>query len=188
MILTQPTGPMPVADLQKMLRVIFRNDPLARDGHFGEDTRRAVLAFQRGNGLPTTGVADLATWEAIRASYRRHLEEQEQAAPLEIVLQPYQVIEPGSDNAHLFLIQALLLALREFYPEVPPLEVTGILDVPTQDAVIWFQDLAGLPVSGAVDRRTWKHLAHQYRLTVGDGTGTYPVRIQQQPDEGEYRI
>ncbi|MBQ7871786.1 MAG: peptidoglycan-binding protein [Oscillospiraceae bacterium] len=184
MILTQPTGPMPITDLQKMLRVIYRKSPLAWDGHFGEDTRRAVLAFQRENGLPTTGVADLPTWEAIRAAYRRNLEEQEQAAPLEIVLQPYQVIEPGSDNLHLYLIQALLLALRDVYPEVPPLAVTGILDVPTQDAVIWFQDLAGLPASGAVDRRTWKHLAHQYRLTVGDGTGTYPARVQQQPEEG----
>lgn len=184
MILTQPTGPMPIADLQEMLRVVFRNSPLAKDGHFGEDTRRAVLTFQRENGLPTTGVADQPTWEAIRRAYRHHLTEQEQAEPLQIVLQPYQIIGPGSDNAHIPLIQALFIALGKFYPDVPPVEVTGILDTPTQRAIRWFQELAGLPQNGSIDRGTWKNLAHHYRLTVGDGTGTYPARIQQQPAQG----
>lgn len=180
MILTRPVSAMPVADLQAMLRVIDRNLNLAEDGHFGEDTRRAVLRFQRENGLPTTGEVDLASWNAIHAAYIRAAEEQGRAAPLQIILQPGQTLEPGSENVHLLLIQAMLLALRRYYPELPALRSTGILDAQTQAALIWFQALAGLPTSGAVDHRTWRHLAQQYRLTVGDGSGTYPVRRTEQ--------
>ncbi len=179
MILTPTTEPMPIADLQQMLREIYRDMPLARDGHFGEDTRRAVLRFQRENGLPTTGVVDLKSWEAIRTAFRRAAQEQGRAAPLQIVLQPQQVLGPGSDNVHLLLIQAMLLALRQYYPDAPRLQSSGVLDAQTQSALLWFQRLAGLPENGAVDHRTWQYLAQQYRLTVGDGTGTYPVRIMQ---------
>jgi peptidoglycan hydrolase-like protein with peptidoglycan-binding domain len=35
------------------------------DGWYGPDTRAAVVAFQRREGLPVTGVADEATWEAL---------------------------------------------------------------------------------------------------------------------------
>ena len=35
------------------------------DGAFGQGTRRAVVAFQQENGLPVTGVADVATITAI---------------------------------------------------------------------------------------------------------------------------
>ena len=35
------------------------------DGIFGEQTRRAVVAFQRNNGLPTDGIVGRKTAEAI---------------------------------------------------------------------------------------------------------------------------
>jgi hypothetical protein len=36
------------------------------DGFFGTGTTRAVQAYQGGNALPVTGVADQATWNALR--------------------------------------------------------------------------------------------------------------------------
>ena len=38
-------------------------------GNFGTETERAVLAFQRENGLPTRGVVGLNTWNAIAEQY-----------------------------------------------------------------------------------------------------------------------
>ena len=32
-------------------------------------------------------------------------------------------------------------------------------------------------ISGELDRRTWQHMVRLYAQTVGDGTGSYPVRI-----------
>ena len=41
----------------------------------------------------------------------------------------------------------------------------------------WLQARCGLPVTGELDRRTWQHMVRLYAQTVGDGTGSYPVRI-----------
>lgn len=166
----------PVAHLQEMLRTIYPNMPLPRDGIYGKDTRRAVMQFQREHQLPVTGNTDLTTWEALRQEHQKQDVLLRQAEPLEIVLQPSQVIELGSDNSHVYLVQGMLLAMGKYYGDLPPLEVSGVLDAPTAQAIVWLQDAAGLPQTGEIDKHTWRHLARQYRLIVGDGTGTFPVR------------
>ena len=40
-----------------------------QDGIYGEDTRQAVLAFQRNKSLPQTGIVDEAVWEALYQAY-----------------------------------------------------------------------------------------------------------------------
>lgn len=55
-----------VEGLQRLLNARLTPSPaLDVDGDFGEATRSAVTRFQRGNGLPTTGVADPATRKAL---------------------------------------------------------------------------------------------------------------------------
>ena len=43
--------------------------PVSPTGYFGTQTREAVLAFQRLEGLTQTGVAEAATWTALTALY-----------------------------------------------------------------------------------------------------------------------
>ena len=38
-------------------------------GYFGQETQRAVIAFQRAYGLPVRGVVGLSTWNAIAELY-----------------------------------------------------------------------------------------------------------------------
>lgn len=166
----------PVADLQTMLRTIFPDSTLTADGIYGTQTQGEVQRFQREHALPVTGITDQQTYGAVKHVYAREAILLGQAAALYIVLQPAQVLSRGSNNTHLYLIQALLLAMGRYYAELPPLTATGILDEATAAALVWFQEHAGLPTTGEVDKITWLHLAKQYRLIVGDGSGTFPVR------------
>lgn len=175
----QNTPNSPIFELQTMLRRLTPQRQLACDGIFGAETQCAVSEFQRAADLPVTGTVDEETWNAIREAYRQALITKGPAEPLLIVLQPEQVLERGSENLHVYLVQTLLFVLGSLYPEAPRLRITGTLDAPTSAAVEWLQALSGLPETGAVDKHTWRMLARQYRLAVGDGSGTYPVRIAQ---------
>ena len=160
----------PVRSLQTMLRVIREDagytDNVIPDGIYGSSTMEAVSQFQREHGLPVTGVTDLQTWETILAQYEPALIRTEAAEPLQLILNPGQVLRRGEYHPYLFLIQAMLAALADVYGSVPPPQMTGILDLATAEAVSAFQYLSALPETGEVDKITWKHLALQYPLAA----------------------
>ena len=174
----------PIRSLQTMLRVIAENDgnlpSVVPDGFYGPDTTRAVSAFQRRVGLPVTGTADQDTWDAIVPVYQAALVEVVEAEPLLIILDPGQVIHRGESNPHIYLVQAILTVLRDTYGSIPQVPSTGILDVPTSDALSVFLELSLLPITGELDKHTWRHLALHYPLaanTAGKNTvGTFPSR------------
>lgn len=169
----------PIHDLQTMLRTVVPEQGINQDGIYGEETKQAVAAFQQKQGLPVTGVTDEPTWEALKQEFNLREVERAPAEPLLIILQPGQVIEKGSENLHLYLVQGMLKALGRVDPELPVLAVNGRLDTQTAAALIWLQRLAGLEETGDLDKNTWRHLAKQYRLVIGDGTGRFPIRRTQ---------
>lgn len=156
----------PVRSLQTMLRVIAENDELQPsvipDGIYGPQTATAVSTFQRRNGLPITGTVDQNTWESIVAAYEPALIEVGPATALEILLEPRQVIRRGESDPNLYLVQAILIVLSQTYGSITAPAVTGILDIPTANALSEFQSLALLPATGELDRQTWRHLALHY--------------------------
>lgn len=160
----------PIRSLQTMLRVIGEDAgytyTVVPDGIYGSSTMEAVSRFQREHGLPVTGVTDQPTWEAIVAEYNPALVRIGAAQPLQLILNPNQVLRRGEEHPYLFLIQSMLLALSEIYGSVPAPQITGVLDLPTGEAVAAFQYLSDLPQTGEVDKMTWKHLALQYPLAV----------------------
>lgn len=165
----------PVADLQEMLRYIFYDSGLSADGHYEEETKNSVMRLQKKGSLPVTGIADNETWDLAARTAGKARIHRGCAEHLCIVLQPGQVMIPGCRNTHLFLIQGILTAMACYFDNMPPVHLTGILDSETENAIRWFQAGAGLTPSGSLDRNTWRCLCRQYRLIVGDGTGTYPV-------------
>lgn len=156
----------PIRSLQTMLRVLAENDPrhetLIPDGIYGPSTVSAVSRFQRLHGLPFTGVTDQRTWETIVAEYELALIEIAAAESLDILLNPRQLIRRGERHPHIWLVQAMLQVLADAYGSVGIPSHTGILDAPTSDSLSSFQGLSGLPMTGNLDRKTWKHLALQY--------------------------
>lgn len=171
--------PAPIHDLQTMLRVVLPEHGLGRDGIYGNETHEAVKKYQASQGLPENGVTDQATWDALVKDYEHALVLRSEAEPLYIVLQPHQVLERGSKNLHIYLVQGMLKALSQLYYDMPAFAVTGTLDEPTAKVLIWLQKAADLPETGELDKHTWQHLTKQYRVMVGDGTGSFPVRRTQ---------
>ena len=160
----------PIRSLQTMLRVIAENNPaherIIPDGIYGPETVTAVSTFQRLHGLPITGITDNNTWDTVVAVYEEAIIEQAEAYPLEIVLNPGQVIRKGERHPHLYLVQAILAVLSENYESIARPEFTGILDNATSDALSTFQQITGLPMTGNLDKQTWKHLALHYPLAA----------------------
>ncbi len=160
----------PIRSLQTMLRVIAENDPshvtVVPDGIYGPDTVRAVSTFQRLHGLPVTGITDQPTWEAVTAVYEPALIAQDTAFPLHIILEPGHVIRKGEGHPHVYLVQGMLAVLAEMYQSITPPSLNGILDEATSEALASFQFLSGLPMTGQLDKQTWKHLALQYPLAA----------------------
>lgn len=160
----------PIRSLQTMLRVIAENDPsherIIPDGIYGPETVSAVSTFQRIHGLPATGVTDNRTWDTVVTIYENALVEQDEAHPLLVILNPSQVIRKGERHPHLYLVQAMLTVLAESYESIGRPSSTGILDEATADALASFQAISGLPMTGQLDKHTWKHLVLQYPLAA----------------------
>lgn len=160
----------PIRSLQTMLRVIAEDDPthetLIPDGIYGPATMSAVSTFQRKHGLSATGVTDQATWDRIWTEYEPALIRITEAEPVEIILNANQVIRKGERHPHLYLVQAMLTVLAAAYKSVGTPSLTGLLDDATADSIASFQALNRLPMTGNLDKQTWKHLALHYPLAA----------------------
>lgn len=165
----------PVRSLQTMLRVLAEQDDryqsIIPDGIYGPSTVSAVSRFQQLHGLSVTGVTDQNTWETIVAAYEPALIHVDQAQPVEIILNPNEVLRRGDSSPYLYVAQALLLVLSEEYGSIGRPSQNGRLDENTADALASFQSLSGLPMTGALDKITWKHLALHFPLAANRGKG-----------------
>lgn len=160
----------PVRSLQTMLRVIAEDDPrlptVVPDGIYGPTTMVAVTAFQRREGLPITGITDEGTWNRVVAAYGPALIRVGKAEPIEILLEPGQIIVLGESSPYVYLLQSMLTQLSKDHLTINRPNHTGILDHDTHRALLSFQILAGLPATGTLDRITWKHLVRQFTLNT----------------------
>ena len=160
----------PVRSLQTMLRVLAEDDPrlptVVPDGIYGPSTANAVSAFQRREGIPSTGVTDQITWDTVVERYEPALIRVGKAQPIEILLDSGQIIRNGDSNPYIYLLQSMLTQLSTEHTAIPAPRHNGIMDPETVASLAAFQTLAGLPASGEFDKITWKHLVHQFSLSA----------------------
>ena len=165
----------PVRSLQTMLRVIAEDDrsmpTVIPDGIYGPSTMIAVTAFQRREGIPVTGMTDEKTWDRIVAAYEPALIRVTKAEPIEILLEPGQIILVGESSPYVYLLQGMLAQLSKDHASILLPGLSGVLDLDTSDSLRGFQTLAGLPVTGTLDKITWKHLVRQFTLNAAQNTG-----------------
>ena len=169
---TEMTG-QPVRSLQSMLDQLAIHDPklvrLAVDGVFGERTLEAVMVFQREYHEPVNGVVDLGTWNAIRRAYLK-IELLYGAPPaLNVLPNGEYAAGEGAVTEPVIIVQAMFVSLAQKVTNFQPCEINGCNDGNTQADIRAVQGLAGLPVTGILDRATWSFLVQLYQARVTRG-------------------
>ncbi len=119
---------------------------------FGEQTRAAVVNFQRDNGLPTTGIVGQMTWDAL-------LPKSHEPTPEE--LNNTDVGPWFTGPSHPGFIMEAQHRLQQIGLYAGPIH--GTLDQATKDAIGAYRASVGLPVSEVLDERTWVKLRAKTR-------------------------
>ena len=160
----------PIRSLQTMLQVIAEDDKtypkVIPDGIYGPSTANAVSMIQRKSGFPQTGITDQQTWEQIVLLYDAALVRIGKAEPIEILLEPNEVMVSGDSDPYIYLLQSMLIFLSDIHSTIRSPEHSGVLDSKTVQSVKDLQGLLNLPVTGNVDRMTWKQLSKQFTLNA----------------------
>ena len=162
-----------VRELQHMLRYISRYNaeipPLNPDGIFGELTEDAVKAFQTLYKLPVTGEVDLNTWNEIRRVFHKLREIHLPANPVHVYPPELAALSPNDTFDEVLILQIMLKKLADRYDNVPNVELSGVYDPKTQQAVINLQEIFKIDQTGKVDKQTWNHIERIYSsLTNND--------------------
>ena len=160
----------PIRSLQTMLRTIARVEPgqmnVMPDGIYGSQTAAAVRSFQRRMGLNPTGVVDQNTHAHIVRDFERARIETEQAQPVQVTLEPGQVLRRGEGHPAVYLVQSMLTVLHDLVPSITKPTHSGRLDDETAESLASFQTYAALPPTGDLDKRTWKELSLHFSLAA----------------------
>ena len=185
---------------QVQLNRISRNYPAIPkispvDGVFGQETEAAVKEFQRIFNLTPDGIIGPATWYKILYLYngvKKLSELDSEGISQEEISQEFKTpMSLGDTGDNVRSLQYFLAVIAEFYEAVPSIEITGVFDEPTQDAVIAFQNIYGLDPDGLVGIRTWQDIYRAYRGIINTtdalegGITLYPGYPLRQGTQGE---
>ena len=72
----------------------------------------------------------------------------------------------------MLLLQNYLNRISDVYTDIPKLTVDGVFGGGTEDAVLEYQRIFGLPETGVVAALTWNSIAETYRTIVEGGYGS----------------
>ena len=159
----------PIRSLQTMLRTIaLFSDEYQRiipDGIYGPETQKAVVTFQRNRGLPATGIANLQTWDEIVKLYDEAIQALSPPQTTDYESQDEFPFSRGNSSARLKIAQCMLAQISERYCCIYPPELSGSMDELMVNSISEFQRINALPVSGKLDKATWKNLILQFALS-----------------------
>jgi len=154
----------PISEIQLYLKEIskYRSEIIMEqtDGVFGPETKKAVIAFQEIYGLPPTGIVDLATWSKMISEYNRYINMSDTPNKLDCFPGNISEIKLEDEKDIVYIIQVLLNNFSKKYKNFDIIEVTGIYNQETEDAVKKFQTINRLPLTGIVNIKTWNALSN----------------------------
>ncbi len=168
-----------IYEVQNYLRTIAQvNDNIPAiipSGVYDEKTEDAVRQFQREYGLPITGKIDIDTWESIVEVYLSAEEYYRINSSIMLLQNSSRSINEGDSGSPVYILQAVLNTISDFYSNMDSIEVDGIYGKETADAVRKIQEIVGEPRSGNLDYKTWNKLAQLYNYHVMQSSGQMSV-------------
>lgn len=153
-----------IFNLQKYLRAIsFADTSVSRpplDGIFDSATEDAVRSFQSSRGFAVNGIVDRATWDAIYEEYKALALTEE--LPFFPSSPTNYAAKLGEESVFISIVQILLRELSSVYDSFENIEITGIFDSPTEQAIKELQRASGLNVNGFIDKNTYRRLLYDF--------------------------
>ena len=160
-------------------------------GVYDFETERAVTAFQEIFNLEPDGVVGKATWYKIKQIYaavKRLSDITGEGLEISEVERRYtRALKFGDSGVDVEALQYYLAFLGYFFPELPPIPITGYFGEQTRDAVFTFQSLYGLKVDGIAGERTFREVERAYRAAVSELPANYRSAIGE-PYPGRFLV
>lgn len=158
---------------------------------FDRQTEDAVKEFQRIFNLTPDGIVGKATWYKIKQIYtavKRLAELTSEGLTIPEVERVFRTeVSLGDSGVEVKAVQYYLAFLGYFYPQLPPIPITGDFDEMTRDAVFSFQNVYGLPITGVVDLDTYNAIEREYRNVVSQLPANYQSAIGE-PYPGRFLV
>ena len=160
-------------------------------------TENAVKVFQEVFDLAADGIVGKATWYKVKHLYNSVKQLSDLAGEgitiPEASREFPRVLRPGDSGTGVKVVQYYLAFLGFFMEELPRLELTGVFDEATEEAVRLFQRRYDLAADGIVGRDTWNKLRAVYAAVLSDlppdfqayAGDIYPGHVLAPGDEGE---
>ena len=160
-----------VRAIQSRLNTVANNYPAIPkispvDGDFGEETERAVKAFQRIFSLTPDGVVGKGTWYklvSLSSAVLRLSELNSKGLTLEQFNQQFPgALRLGDSGLGVEYVQYLLPAISWYYSQVPAVTIDGEFGESTRQSVIAFQKAFSLDPDGIVGETAWQELVRVF--------------------------
>ncbi len=185
-----------VVTIKRELNRISQNYPAIpkiryTNGVYDLETENAVKKFQEIFNLTPDGIVGKATWYKIKqiyASVKMLSELTGEGLTISEVARRYtRELSMGSQGLDVEALQYYLAFIGYFYPELPPIPITGFFGEMTRDAVFSFQSAYGFPVTGVVDANLFNKIEQVYRVIVSELPANYQSAIGE-PYPGKFLV
>ncbi len=156
----------PVRNLQYFLRTIsyyYNTVPaVIPDGIFSDQTREAVMGFQKTFKISVTGIVDFVTWNRIIAVYNEVYEYEEACSrPMAFPATDFS-ITLGDSPMCIYIIQAMLRFISMYFANFTEFNISGMHDAKSVDLVKQLQKLFNVEQNGVIDKKTFDMISALY--------------------------
>lgn len=132
---------------------------LTSDGIYGEETEKAVLAFQRRQGLTQNGIIGYETWTEIVKENDRAVFLTSETTLIDKEKLP---LRRGDKDDAVYHLKTMLLYLGRNYGNFDEVTVNDEFDAETEKSVRQWQRVIRTEETGEVDKLTWERLVGWY--------------------------